>query len=199
MNELPPPKVLASGKYLRLVAQGHWEFAERVNATGAVAIVALSDTRQLVLVEQYRIPVRCRVIELPAGLVGDVPERRASLTGQFPSDESSAPPADPVAVELAEAAHRELLEETGYEAAEMRLLGGGPPSAGLSNEVVTFFHARGLRRLSRGGGVDHEQIVVHEPPLADLDAWLKQRSADGLMIDPKIFAGLYLWQRAGIG
>ncbi|HEX4000846.1 MAG TPA: hypothetical protein VHX65_20025, partial [Pirellulales bacterium] len=74
MNDLPPPKTLASGKYLRLLAQAHWEFAERVNATGAVVIVAMTDERKLLLVEQYRIPVGCRVIELPAGLVGDVPD-----------------------------------------------------------------------------------------------------------------------------
>ena len=78
----------------------------------------------------------------------------------------------------------------------MRLLGGGPVSAGLSNEVITFFHATGLRRLNQGGGVDHEQITVHELPLAELDAWLEKRIAEGLMVDPKIFAGLYLMQRA---
>ena len=187
MNELPPPKVLASGKYLRLVAQAHWEFAERVNATGAVAIIALTDERRLVLVEQYRIPVGCGVIELPAGLVGDVP-------GDRPTAPKSS--ADSAATELAVAAHRELLEETGYDAAAMQLLGGGPTSAGLSNEVVTFFHATDLRKIEAGGGVDHEQIIVHEFLLDDLDAWLQKRAAEGLMIDPKIYAGLYLLQRA---
>ena len=81
MNDLPAPKVLASGKYLRLLAQGHWEFAERVNATGAVVIVALTDEGRLLLVEQYRIPVGCPVIELPAGLVGDVPETESPAPG----------------------------------------------------------------------------------------------------------------------
>jgi ADP-ribose pyrophosphatase len=188
MNDLPAPKVLASGKYLRLLAQGHWEFAERVNATGAVVIVALTDEHRLLLVEQFRIPVGCSVIELPAGLVGDVPEVESLATKPSAADHAAA--------ELAETARRELLEETGYEATDMRLLGGGPVSAGLSNEVITFFHATGLRRLHQGGGVDHEQITVHELPLSELDAWLKQRTAEGLMVDPKIFAGLYLMQRA---
>ena len=188
MNDLPAPKVLASGKYLRLLAQGHWEFAERVNATGAVVIVALTDEGRLLLVEQYRIPVGCPVIELPAGLVGDVPETESPAPGHSPADHAAA--------ELAETVRRELLEETGYQAAGMRLLGGGPVSAGLSNEVITFFHATGLRRLNQGGGVDHEQITVHELPLAELDAWLEKRIAEGLMVDPKIFAGLYLMQRA---
>jgi len=188
MNDLPAPKVLASGKYLRLLSQGHWEFAERVNATGAVVIVALTDERRLLLVEQYRIPVGCSVIELPAGLVGDAPEAKSPARRQSSADDSAA--------ELAETARRELLEETGYEAAEMRLLGGGPVSAGLSNEGITFFHATGLRRLHQGGGVDHEQITVHELPLAELDAWLKLRTDEGLMIDPKIFAGLWLMQHS---
>jgi ADP-ribose pyrophosphatase len=189
MNDLPSPKVLASGKYLRLIAQAHWEFAERVNATGAVAIVAFTDERRLVLIEQFRIPVGCRVIELPAGLVGDEPEGARSASKDEDTGGASG------ARELEQAARRELLEETGYEAAEMHLLGGGPPSAGLSNEIVTFFHATGLRRLQRGGGIDHEEIVVHELPIGDVDAWLQRRAADGLMIDPKIYAGLYLWQR----
>jgi ADP-ribose pyrophosphatase len=190
MNDLPPPTVLASGKYLRLVAQAHWEFAERVNATGAVAILALTDDRRLVLVEQYRIPVGCSVIELPAGLVGDVPDERSA---------AAQPSAESAAMELADSAHRELLEETGYDASAMRLLGGGPTSAGLSNEVVTFFDATGLRKVDAGGGVEHERIIVHELPLNELDAWLDKRAAEGLMIDPKIYAGLYLLQRASDG
>jgi ADP-ribose pyrophosphatase len=196
MNELPSRKVLASGKYLQLVAQAHWEFAERVNATGAVAIVAISERRQLVLVEQYRIPVGCAVIELPAGLVGDLPKAESPPPAESPAENAAAESAD--AAPLQDAARRELLEETGYDAAEMRLLGAGPTSAGLSNEVVTFFYASGLRRLNSGGGVDHEQITVHELPLETLDAWLKKRAGEGLMIDPKIYAGLYLMQRAGI-
>jgi ADP-ribose pyrophosphatase len=48
MNDLPPSTVLAEGKYLRLVARGHWEYAERTTATGAVTIVAITDSRRLV-------------------------------------------------------------------------------------------------------------------------------------------------------
>jgi ADP-ribose pyrophosphatase len=177
MNDLPPPTTLAEGKYLRLVARGHWEYAERTTATGAVAIVAMTDERRLVLVEQFRIPVGAPVIELPAGLAGDVIEVEPES--------------------LAATARRELLEETGYEAAEMRLLAAGPTSAGLSNEVVTFFHASGLKKLHDGGGDPHEQITVHEPTLDALDAWLQERAAGGTLIDPKIFAGVYLVKLSG--
>jgi len=175
-----PPQVLATGRYLRLVAQGHWEYAERTTASGAVAIVAVTDSRRLVLIEQFRIPLGCPVIELPAGLAGDVPEDAAL---------------DP-AIALANAAHRELLEETGYEAEQMRCLADGPTSAGLTSEIVTFFHATGLRRTQTGGGDEHEAITVHEPPLDELHAWLAARAAAGAAIDPKIYAGLYLIRAA---
>jgi ADP-ribose pyrophosphatase len=93
---------------------------------------------------------------------------------------------------LASTAQRELLEETGYEASEMRLLSAGPTSAGLSSEVITFFHATGLRKINAGGGDPHEEITVHEQPLDTLDDWLRERAARGALVDPKIFAGLYL-------
>jgi ADP-ribose pyrophosphatase len=176
MNDLPPPTTLAEGKYLRLVGRGHWEYAERTTATGAVAIVAMTEARRLVLVEQFRIPVGAPVIELPAGLAGDVVEVEPES--------------------LAATARRELLEETGYEAAKMRLLAAGPTSAGLSSEVVTFFHAVGLKKVHDGGGDPHEKITVHEPPLETLDDWLQERAAEGTLVDPKIFAGLYLVARA---
>jgi ADP-ribose pyrophosphatase len=185
MSELPPRKILASGKYLRLIAQAHWEFAERVNATGAVVVVAQTHDGKLLLVEQFRIPTGCNVIELPAGLVGDVPEQEP-FAAATSSDRSVA--------EMAATAKRELLEETGYQAATVRLLGGGPVSAGLSNEIITFFAADGLKRIHAGGGVDHERIIVHEIRPDDLSAWLKRRASEGLMVDPKIFAGLWLRQ-----
>ena len=172
MNDFPPSTILAEGQYLRLVARAHWEYAERTTATGAVTIVAITDSRRLLLVEQFRIPLGANVIELPAGLAGDV------VTAEPES--------------LATTAQRELLEETGYEAAEMRLLTAGPTSAGLSSEVITFFHATGLRKVNAGGGDPHEQITVHERPLDTLDDWLREQAARGTLVDPKIFAGLYL-------
>jgi ADP-ribose pyrophosphatase len=171
------PVLRWEGKFLRVIKCGRWEYAERLGTTGAVAIVALTDDAKLVLTEQYRIPVGRRVVELPAGLAGDAPGQAAEA--------------------LAQAARRELLEETGYEAREMLCLASGPPSAGLASEIVTFFQAGGLRRVAPGGGDADEQIQVHEVPLAGLDQWLKQRMAQGVLVDPKIYAGLYLQRRFG--
>ena len=94
------------------------------------------------------------------------------------------------------AARRELLEETGYEARLMRALTCGPPSAGMSSEIVTFLLATGLSRTGRGGGDPTEEIEVHAVPLAEVPAWLEQRSDNGALVDPKVYAGLYFAERA---
>ncbi|HUE36683.1 MAG TPA: NUDIX hydrolase [Candidatus Acidoferrum sp.] len=162
---------LYTGKYLSLIKEGHWEYAERVNATGAAIIVAVTDDQKLLLVEQYRIPVHTRTIELPAGIIGD----EAGC-----SNESHA-----------EAARRELREETGYDAGHIEFLTTGPASGGLTSEVVTLFRASQLRRVGAGGGIAHEKITVHEVPLSEVAAWLGAKAQTGILIEPKVYAGLY--------
>ena len=159
------------GEFLALVREGHWEYVERVKASGAAIIVAVTDDAKLLLVEQYRIPCHARTIELPASLIGD--EGGAS-------DEPHA-----------EAARRELLEETGYEAGQIEPLVSGPASGGLAGEIVTLYRATQLRRVNAGGGVEHEDITVHEVPVAEVEAWLEVRAKAGVLVDPKIYAGLY--------
>jgi ADP-ribose pyrophosphatase len=172
-NKIPPEaRVLGQGRYVTLLDEGGWEYAVRPHVTGIVVIVAITDDDHLVMVQQHRAAVHNQVIELPAGMVGDTDDRR---------DES-----------LADAAARELTEETGYEAREVVPLAEGPIAVGMSNEIVSFFHARGLTRVGPGGGVESEQITVHTIPLRELMPFLKERAAAGLGIDPKIYAGLFL-------
>jgi ADP-ribose pyrophosphatase len=165
-----PRMILAEGLHLRLVREGHWEYAERTKASAAVVLVAVTDDGKLLLTEQYRIPLARRVIELPAGLVGDIA-----------GEEHEA---------LSTAAQRELLEETGYRADQVTQLSMGPPSAGLATEQVAFFHCSRLTRLGAGGGVGHEEIELHEVALDEVPAWLEAQAGRAL-IDPKIYAGLY--------
>jgi ADP-ribose pyrophosphatase len=170
MNQ-PSQTILHTGKFLALIKEGRWEYVDRVNATGAAIIVAVTSEQKVLLVEQYRIPVHARTIELPAGIIGDEPDGK---------EESQA-----------EAARRELLEETGYAAAKMELLTTGAASSGLTSELVTLFKASGLQRAGKGVGVAHEDITVHEVPLAQVDDWLEVKAKAGVLIDPKIYAGLY--------
>lgn len=169
--------VLAAGRHLRFVVEEGWEYVERPRVSGIAVIVAVTREDRLLLVEQYRRPVGGRVLELPAGLAGDV----AGHEGE----------------DLADAARRELLEETGYEAGTMTPLAQGPPSVGVTSEVVTFFRAEGLRKAGPGGGDGTEAIVVHEVPSREVDAFLRSRAAGGLLVDPKVYAGLYLVSRSG--
>jgi ADP-ribose pyrophosphatase len=162
---------LFTGRFLSLVREGHWEYAERVNATGAAIIVAVTDDKKLLLVEQYRIPCHARTIELPAGIIGDEPES---------GDESHA-----------EAGRRELLEETGYSAERIEPLTTGPASGGAISEIVTLFRASELRKTGAGGGIGREEIVVHEVPLAEATTWLASKVRAGVLVDPKVYAGLF--------
>ena len=167
-------EILAEGRHVRLVRRGTWEYAERTNAKMAVLVAAVTDEQKLLLVEQERIPVGKPVIELPAGLVGDDPGFE---------DERAA-----------DTAKRELIEETGYEAAEMTFLAEGPPSAGMTNERVTFFRASGLKKVGPGGGNEDEELEVHEIPLNRVAAWLHEANRRGKLVDPKTYVGLYFLQ-----
>lgn len=162
---------LHSSQFLALIREGHWEYVDRVNATGAAIIVAVTPDEKVLLVEQYRIPVHARTIEFPAGIIGDEPGKSA---------ESSL-----------EAARRELLEETGYAAGRIEPLTTGPACSGITSERVTLFCASELVRTGKGGGVAHEDIIVHEIPLAQIVSWLIAKAKTGVLIDPKVYAGLF--------
>jgi ADP-ribose pyrophosphatase len=163
-------EIVHRGKFLEFKKKGTWEFVERPHGTGVVTVLAITDRRELVLVEQLRPALDKRVIEMPAGLSGDIA-----------GEEHEA---------LAVAAQRELREETGYEADDMEYLTEGPSSAGLTTEMITFFRARGLRKVGDGGGNAGENITVHLVPLESLDAWIAAKRAEGCVIDYKIYAAL---------
>jgi ADP-ribose pyrophosphatase len=90
-----------------------------------------------------------------------------------------------------------LIEETGYEAGHIEALTHGPSSSGLTSETVTLFRAKKLRRVSPGGGVAHEDITVYEVALTEVYEWLEAKAKTGVLIDPKVFAGLYFILRNG--
>jgi ADP-ribose pyrophosphatase len=165
---------IAEGKYLRLVRRGTWEYAERLGASGAVVIIAVTDDRKLLLIEQVRPAMGGPVIELPAGLVGD---------GEDAGEHGSV------------AAGRELIEETGYEAQHIEEVAHGPATPGLSSETMGLFLATGLRRVGAGGGVESEQITVFEVPLGEVEAFLREQAGRGRAIDVKVYAALHFARR----
>lgn len=165
-------ETMSKGKFLELLKEGRWEYVQRVNANGAVMIIAVTPEDELLLVEEYRVPLHAYTIGLPAGISGDKGEESAL-----------------------ESAQRELLEEAGYSAAEWTYLLTGPSSPGLTTEMVSFFLARKLTKVTEGGGVEAEDIRVHRVPLAEVEAWLATQMLDGKVVDPKIYMGLYFLLR----
>jgi len=168
------PVIRYAGRYIGINEKDGWEYATRTNATAVVVLVPLTDEDELILVEQFRIPVQAFVIELPAGLVGDQE--------------------DPAEHMLA-AAHRELEEETGFRANSLSLLLECPSSAGLTDETIAFYLAENLQQGGPGGGDHSESITVHRVPLQDVDDWLVRMMETGRVLDPKIYAALYWLQR----
>jgi ADP-ribose pyrophosphatase len=171
----PDYEVLFEGNHLSFRRRRGWEYVEHRRAKEAVMVVAVTGEEKVVLADEYRPAIAARMICLPAGLVGDVePEDREV------------------------AARRELREETGYEASELEFLGRGPGSAGASSEIVTFFLAREVRFAGPQAAEDREAIRVHVVALAELLAWAREREKEGIFIDPKVWAGLYLAAAVGV-
>ena len=161
--------VLCEGRHMVFLRRNGWEYVEHRTAPEAAMVVALTDRDEIVLAEEFRPPMNAPVVSLPAGLIGD----------EGPED-------------AIDAARRELAEETGYAAASWQRLARGPGSAGQSSEMVTFFLARPA--VLAGGQAAHDagKIHVHVVPVADLREWARTRETEGKVIDPKIWAGLYL-------
>ena len=163
-------QIVWQGKFLQVAMRGTYECVERRGISGIVGIIAVTEDGRLILVEQFRPPVQANVIELPAGLAGD------DAGGEGESLET--------------AARRELFEETGYEARTMRAVAVGAASAGMSDELITLMLAGDVTRTGPGGGDQHESITVHEVPLTNLLEWLRQRQAEGAVIDVKVYSAL---------
>ena len=161
-------KRVFEGKHIVVLERGDWEFVERRKAKEAVAIIAITDDGRLILTEQFRQPVNARVIDWPAGLVGD--------EGNY---------------EAAETARRELEEETGYRCRDAEFLVTAPTSPGITSETLHLFRAGGVERHGAGGGVGGEEITVHAVPQREIEGWLKSKTEEGILVDMKVWAGLY--------
>jgi ADP-ribose pyrophosphatase len=163
VNEDEREEIVWQGNFLAAKRKGRWEYVSRTRGVSAAVILAI-DGGDVILVEQYRVPLGRRCLELPAGLVGD-------------DQEGEAP-------EIA--ATRELEEETGYRPARMVSLGRFHASPGMSSEGFTLLRAEGLTRVGEGGGVHGEEIAVHRVPLAQVPAFVETKRAEDVAIDVKL-------------
>jgi ADP-ribose pyrophosphatase len=158
-----PIETMWEGRFIVARREGKWEYVGRTRDIHAAVILAIDDGHVL-LVEQYRVPLKARCLELPAGLVGD---------------EQAGEP-------IEHAAARELEEETGYRPADIQILGKFASSPGMVSESFTLVRASGLEKVSDGGGVPGEDIVVHRVPLADIAGFVAQCQGRGVAMDVKL-------------
>jgi len=160
-----PERTVWEGKYINAKVRGRWEYVSRARNIRAAAIIAIQDGH-ILLVEQYRIPLGKRCLEIPAGLIGD-------------DDGLEGEPAE-------KAAARELEEETGYIAARMENLGEFYSSPGMVSESFTLLRAHNLTKVSQGGGTENENITVHRVKLAELPKFVADWRASGHAVDVKL-------------
>lgn len=152
------------GRFIKIMKDGKWEYAARNRGIEAAVIVAITDEDEVILVEQYRVPLGRACLELPAGLIGDI---------------AAGEP-------LIEAASRELEEETGYRAGSIEPLGFFHSSPGMVSEGFTLVRARDLVKTGAGGGDEDENIVVHLVPRTEVTAFVAQKRSEGMAIDTKL-------------
>lgn len=167
---MPEETTLYQSKWLGLFKSGHWEYVRRPGSDHCVGILAITDSKEVILIEQFRVPVGKNVIEIPAGLIGDEDE----FAGE----------------KFSQTAARELEEETGYRPGKIELLISSPTSAGMTPETTHLYLAGDLEKVSQGGGTGSEEITTHLIPLKDLRIFLSEKQSQGLSVDFKIHAAL---------
>lgn len=149
-----------------------------VDHPGAAAIVAIDDAERVLLIQQYRHPIRHRDWEVPAGLLDVVGE----------------PPL--------EAARRELAEEADLVAADWEPLVSIFTTPGGNDEVVHLFLARGLSAADEVHPREAEEadIRVEWVPLADaVTAVLDGRMRNGILVAGVLAASERLRRASALG
>lgn len=146
-----------------------------VEHPGAAAVVAIDDDERVVLIQQYRHPIKERDWEIPAGLL----------------DVAGEPPL--------ETAKRELTEEVDLEADRWQHLISMHTTPGGNDEVVHVFLARGLRSVETDYEREHEEsdMRVERVPLADvIDGVLAGRLRNGILATGALAAAEVLRREA---
>lgn len=133
-------EVLYIGKVITLqvdevfLPDGNKSSREIVKHPGAVAIMAITEDKKIVLVEQYRKALERSIIEIPAGKIepGEPPE---------------------------ETARRELEEETGYTTSSLQYVQSFATSPGFADEVIHLYFAENIEKMSIKATLDEDEFV----------------------------------------
>lgn len=107
---------------------------EIIKHPGAVAIIAITEDKKIILVEQYRKALERTIVEIPAGKLEK---------GEEP----------------AECAKRELEEETGYDCETLELINSFYTSPGFADEIVHVYFAKGLKKKENAAELDEDEFV----------------------------------------
>jgi ADP-ribose pyrophosphatase len=136
-----------------------------VQHAGSAVVMPVDDKKRILLVQQYRLPVKKSLWELPAGKVDD---------GETPL----------------QAARRELAEETGYRAKKFEKLAAFYPSPGFLAEKMTIYIAHGLTE-GKKTPMEDERIKTRWFTAKEIDGLIQSYK----IIDAKTQIGFLKWKR----
>ena len=125
------------------LSNGSEAVREVIRHIGAVCVIPVTEKNEVIMERQYRYPLGCVILEIPAGKLDAPEEDRLS------------------------AIQRELREETGYTAEEWTEIGPFHPAPAYSDEYITMYLARGLHKGERHLDED-EFLDVYTIPLSEL-------------------------------
>ena len=140
---------------------------EIVKHQPAAGVIAINDQKQMLLVKQWREPIKAVTLEIPAGLI----------------DETDASPLD--------AMKRELNEEGGYKAEYWEEVSKFYSSVGFSDELMHLFYCDTLTKVQDKRPLDEDEFLEAEwYSLADL----KKLLAEGKIVDAKTVLAIIFWE-----
>ena len=127
-----------------------------------VNIIPLTSEEEVVMVQQYRHGIRSITLEIPGGIVD-------------PHDSPES------------AAHRELMEETGYKAETLLSLGSVYPNPAIQNNLCYTYLARNVYSVGKQNQDEREDIEVVLKPLADIPRLIR----DGIITHSLVIVAFY--------
>ena len=136
-----------------------------------VNIVPLTDEGEVVMVRQFRHGTREFTLEVPGGMV------------------------DSTDVDPAEAAAREMREETGFEAARVQHLGSIEPNPAIQGNRCHSYLATGLTRVGEPVSDGTEEVEVVAIPLAQVPEYMRRGEITHALV---VVAFTWLWLNRGV-